>query len=249
MCGRCPRGHVGRASDHCGSPGFPPASRVQARGQHTPLSVLPGGRPAGAGFTHSEPGRPHCVRPAEGPGGLSKPHRTPSPVTVSVFLDHEHPGQSGDAGQVVSSRVHSGPGSWCAMHGEPLAWQNSGSQRVSAAVGTEATGTPLSSRPRLLPPAGGQVASEAGPPSSWAAGEGPCLPRASLWAVRSGEQLGQGVRGGSELSLQRVGGCVCKPHLSPRAPCPASRRRLEGEWSALELLRVRAQASRVRHQQ
>lgn len=240
---------MGRASDHCGSPGFPPASRVQARGQHTPLSVLPGGRPAGAGFTHSEPGRPHCVRPAEGPGGLSEPHRTPSPVTVSVFLDHEHPGQSGDAGQVVSSRVHSGPGSWCAMHGESLAWQNSGSQRVSAAVGTEVTGTPLSSRPRLLPPAGGQVASEAGPPSSWAAREGPCLPRASLWAVRSGEQLGQGVRGGSELSPQRVGGCVCKPHLSPRAPCPASRRRLEGEWSALELLRVRAQASRARHQQ
>lgn len=79
-----------------------------------------------------------------GPGRALPPAQ---PRTISVFLDHEHPGQSGDAGQVVSSRVHSGPGSWCAMHGEPLAWQNSGSQRMSAAAGTEARGASP-----LLPP-------------------------------------------------------------------------------------------------
>lgn len=86
--------------------------------------------------------------------------------------------------------------------------------------------------PQLLPAAGGLVASEAGLPSLRAAGEGPCLPQASLWAVRSGEQLGQGVRGDSELRPPRVGGSVCEPHLPPRAPCPAPCHRLQGKWSA-----------------
>lgn len=122
--------------------------------------------PAGSGLGGSAPscrfspevGLPKRGSPAQSQGGptVLGPRRglgpgralpPAQPRTISVFLDHEHPGQSGDAGQVVSSRVHSGPGSWCAMHGEPLAWQNSGSQRMSAAAGTEARGASP-----LLPP-------------------------------------------------------------------------------------------------
>lgn len=51
--------------------------------------------------------RPRSAQHTARPRSLSPP---PSPLTISVFLDHEHAGQSGDAGQVVSSQ--SPPRTW-----------------------------------------------------------------------------------------------------------------------------------------
>lgn len=98
------------------------------------LTFLWEARREGGGFTRTRPpsgsressrapsaSRHSCERPAVGPRGLEEPRgpppglaqhaagprslsHPPSPLTISVFLDHEHAGQSGDAGQVVSSQ-------------------------------------------------------------------------------------------------------------------------------------------------
>lgn len=120
--------------DHHPLPGLPPgaqaslqAGRVQAWGTVLFSQCSPG-RPACSNGLHPYRGQTGPIRvcgaelgplspdtsvhsPQRAPGGQPSTQQgpktsahAPSPVTILVFLDHEHAGQSGDAGQVVSSQ-------------------------------------------------------------------------------------------------------------------------------------------------
>lgn len=194
----------------------PRERRLRARGQRAPVGS-PGGRPAEAGSPRRAGAAPPCSA-RRGARGPRRPRRPPSPVTVSVFPDHEHPGQSGDAGQVVSSRVRSGPGSWCAMHGAPRMaklWVT----RMPAAGGTQAAGPAPAPLPRPAVPAGSWGRASPSPASPGQSGRG---------------QPGRGARGGSGLGPCESGALFASraPRPAPPAPHPAAGRKVSGQGRA-----------------
>ena len=206
------------------------------------MPVLPAGSGNGlqrvqTGRTRAEPGEqaltvctvvPGSLESLEGLGpgwprhtGYRSLGHPPRPLTISVFLDHERPGQSGDAGQVVSRRGPPGPGS--SVHARRAL--RMAETWVVAGVGGSGHGDP-GGRPWVLPPASSPMPATRGLPRlthcpSSAAEAGPCLlslPR----AVSRREQLGQGVRWPRGSELQRPGGgCTCEPTSDP-CPCPTS---------------------------
>ena len=108
---------------HCISPppsGGKPSPGSPAEGAPGSAPMLPAGLGNGlqrvqTGPTHAERGEQaltHLCTGVPRSSGQAGPEHAgrrslghpPSPLIISVFLDHECPGQSGDAGQVVSSR-------------------------------------------------------------------------------------------------------------------------------------------------
>lgn len=160
------------------------------------LPMRPGTAPQGprAGRGRRVPAR---ASPAPGGAWASAAHQ---PVTALVFPDHDCPGQSGDAGQVVSSRARAqARGMWCTVslsHGRP------GSERMAVAAGMEATeASPACALPPAsLPPCG-------------QAGTGCALPP----AVRRREPPARGA-----LSLAAARGRAASASLPPAMPVPAS---------------------------
>lgn len=197
-------------------PTLPPGQQVRAQGQCGPLQMPPGRAGLWEGL-HAHEARPalclltYLGRAPEGPG-LEEPRRPRlgpglgphSPETAPVFPDYDRPGQSGDAGQVVSSRGLPGRarGVRCTArlsHGKALSRGGCGGSEQGGDRGRA---------PRLrpsLPPA--LPATRRFPPEAhlpclpcWQVGRGLVLP----WAP-SGRSAGgsSGVRerqGGSELS-------------------------------------------------
>lgn len=93
------------------APGSSPAAL--AGGPHLHSCALAGLPPTLQALCRAGPASPLSQGPLPPdalPGApLSLSTEGPSPVTVLVFVDHECPGQGGDAGQVVSSQARAGP--------------------------------------------------------------------------------------------------------------------------------------------